>query len=232
MEKRCFAHAPYLVNPASGDPDLRDRSSELLVDQLERARLLGLAGVVVHPGAHGGDGPEKGLRRAAVALAAVLERAPEGPRLLLEVTAGQGTVLGSSFRELGRLLEELPRDRVGICWDTAHLWGAGYDLTTDEGWEDLWGEFTARTGETAPLLVHLNDTVVERGSRKDRHERIGHGALGAETFRRVVTDPRLAGVPMVLETPKGPPGEDWDREALDLLRRLCRDSTPRIGDSR
>ncbi len=220
LEGRCFAHVPYLVNVASGDAGLRKRSAALLADQLERARLLGLAGVVLHPGAHGGDGVEVGLARAAETLAGVLEAARPGPLLLLETTAGQGTVLGSVADELGSLLGRLPRDRVGVCWDTAHLWAAGYDLATEDGWQALWEEFVSGTGEAVPRLVHLNDTAVERGSRRDRHERIGYGVLGEAVFRRIVTDGRLGEVPMVLETPKGPPGGDWDREALELLRRL------------
>jgi deoxyribonuclease-4 len=217
-----FAHAPYLVNVATGDRGLRKRSRDLLVDQLERARLLGLDGLVLHPGAHTGDGPKIGIGRAVKVLLAAMERVPEAPPLLLEVTAGQGTTLGRSFTEIADLLKPLPPDRTGVCWDTAHLWAAEYDVVAEEGWERMWDELRNPTGRRVPDLVHLNDTNVELGSRVDRHERLGHGKLGFDTFSRIVRDPRLARVPMVLETPKGPDEVTWDREALEFLREAAR----------
>ncbi len=225
-----FAHAPYLINVAAPDDALWKRSVDLLADQLDRARLLGLAGVVLHPGAHTGSGVEAGIRRAAEGIGRALEAAPGAPPVLVEVTAGQGTTLGSRLEEIGALLELLPEDRVGVCWDTAHLWGAGHDIAGEEGWEALWREFRSRTGRLRPDLLHLNDTNVALGSRKDRHERIGHGVLGVATFARIVRDPRLASTPMVLETPKGSDGQSWDREALELLRRLALEPTETAGD--
>ena len=220
LEGMCFAHAPYLINVAAPDDGLWERSVALLADQLERARRLGLAGVVLHPGAHTGSGVEAGIRRSAEGIARALDRVPEAPPVLVEVTAGQGTVLGRSMEELGAILRELPGERMGICWDTAHLWGAGHDIATAEGWEGVWRDLKAQTPFEVPHLIHLNDTNVELGSRKDRHERIGHGVLGATAFARIVRDPRLATTPMVLETPKGD-DDSWDREALELLRRLA-----------
>ena len=139
----------------------------------------------------------------------------------MEVTAGQGTCLGSCFDEIAFLLARLPADRTGVCWDTAHLWGAGYELTTESGWERVWAEFRDATGRDRPDLLHLNDTDVEVGSRLDRHQRIGHGRIGADGFSRIVRDPRLQTVPMVIETPKGPDEVTWDREALELLQTLA-----------
>ncbi len=215
---RVVAHAPYLINVASPDDALRNRSIALLVDQLERARELELAGVVLHPGAHTGSGVAAGVERAAAGIAEALERAPGAPPVLVEVTAGQGTVLGADLAEIGAILDRLPRERSGTCWDTAHLWGAGWEITRADVWEALWEAFAAATGRERPDAVHLNDTNVPLGSRKDRHERIGYGLLGEETFRRIVCDPRLVETPMVLETPKGPDEVSWDREALELLR--------------
>jgi len=219
-----FAHAPYLPNPASGDRRLRRRSRDVLIDQLERARALGLAGVVVHPGAHTGGGIEAGIERAAGCLGEVLAATPGAPPLLLEVTAGQGTCLGADFSELGALLSRLPTDRTGVCWDTAHLWGAGHNVASRNGWEKVWRDFRRATGRTGPDLLHLNDTDVELGSRRDRHQRIGLGRIGTAGFARIVRDPRLRTIPMVLETPKGPDEVSWDREALMLLRDLVDDS--------
>jgi len=220
LAETSFAHAPYLINMAAPGDGLWERSVALLADQLERARLLGLAGVVLHPGAHTGSGVEAGLRRSADGIRRALERVPSSPPLLLEITAGQGTVLGSCTEELGAILTGLPDDRVGVCWDTAHLWGAGYDIRGEEGWETVWQELGTHTGFARPALIHLNDTNVEVGSRRDRHERIGRGMLGVETFARIVRDPRLGATPMVLETPKGD-DDNWDREALELLRHLA-----------
>lgn len=218
-----FAHTPYLINVASGSRDLWRRSVELLKAQLVTAQTLGWAGVVLHPGAHGGDGVGVGLDRATRGLATAIEDVPEAPPVLVETTAGAGTVLGASADEVGRLTESLPADRIGVCWDTAHLWAAGYDISEDQGWDGVWRLFVGAAGR--PSLLHLNDTGVELGSRKDRHARIGHGRLGEATFARVLNDPRCENVPMVLETPKGEDGVSWDRQALQLLRCLVGEST-------
>ncbi len=213
-----FAHAPYLVNVASGEPDLRGRSLDLLAGELARSEALELAGVVLHPGAHRGDGRDVGIERAAAGIVDALARVPGRTPVLVEVTAGQGTTLGRDLADIAELLQRLPAPRAGVCWDTAHLWAAGYDVASEEGWERLWLEFREVTGRSAPDLVHLNDTEVEIGSRRDRHARVGYGRLGYDTFARIVTDRRLATVPMVLETPKGPDDITWDREALEFLR--------------
>lgn len=217
-----FAHAPYLINIAARDVTLRRRSIDLLLDQLARAELLGLAGVVLHPGAHVGGGAEAGLQRCVTALEEALERAATSPPILVEITAGQGSALGRSLAEVAFLIERLPAERTGVCWDTAHLWAAGYDLASLDGWEHLWQESLSLLERGVPDLVHLNDTEVELGSRVDRHARIGYGRLGFDTFSRIVRDSRLASVPMVLETPKGPDEEAWDREALEFLRAAAR----------
>ncbi len=214
-------HTPYLINVAAPAEALWERSIGLLTEQLRRAELLGLAGVVHHPGAHTGSGVETGIERAAEGMRRALDAVPGSPPILIEVTAGQGTVLGSTMEEVGALLDRLPAGRAGVCWDTAHLWGAGFDIVGEAGWEALWTAFQEATGRTGPDAVHLNDTNVELGSHRDRHARIGHGALGEATFARIVTDSRLTNVPMVLETPKGPDEVSWDREALALLRRLA-----------
>ncbi len=220
----CFSHTPYLINVASGDDQLRVRSADLLADQLRQAHRLDLAGVVLHPGSHRGCGVVAGIKRARDTIGEVLEREPLAPPLLIEVTAGQGTNLGCGFAEIGAILDGLPAARVGVCWDTAHMWGAGQDLVSEQGWEGVWREFTELTGRTAPELVHLNDTAVELGSRIDRHQRIGHGKLGFATFKRLLRDYRLAGIPMVIETPKSPDEVSWDREALQFLRQAAVES--------
>jgi deoxyribonuclease-4 len=141
----------------------------------------------------------------------------------MEMTAGSGTAIGASFEEMALLLNALPREvqgRVGVCVDTAHVFAAGYDLARD--YDGVWRRFDDTIGFERLGLLHLNDSKVPLGSRRDRHELIGKGAIGAAAFRRIMTDPRLAPVPKIIETPKGDDAERSDRRMLALLRRFAR----------
>ena len=233
------AHASYLINPASPDGELREKSVAALAVELERAAALGLAGVVVHPGSHVGSGVDAGLDRVAGAVADVLGRTAEsagGCELWLENTAGQGTALGADLAELGTIFAAVParhRGRLGVCFDTCHAFAAGYDLRTAGGYagcfEEL-GAALAPLGEAGPdgldrlRCLHVNDSKTPLGSRVDRHEHIGLGTLGDDAFRRLVTDPRLFGKPFVLETPKkdNEAGVPWDTVNVGRLRGLAR----------
>lgn len=213
----CFAHAPYLLNLASEDEVLRRRSVDTLVEELERARELGLAGVVLHPGSAGTTSrPEAEARCRAAVTEAVGRSGRPGARLLLEGTAGMGGQLGTTPHELARLVEPALRTRVGVCLDSAHLWGAGYDLRAD-GWSRVLAELGESWGVAAPDLVHANDSPVALGSRRDRHAPPGEGVLGEVFYRCLLADERLVGTPLVLEIP---PGEDNELvgAALDRLR--------------
>jgi deoxyribonuclease-4 len=215
---RCFAHAPYLLNLASADVSLRERSVGVLVEELTRAGRLGLAGVVLHPGSGGATDRRDAQTRCRDAVTAALERAGESAaRLLLEGTAGAGGLLGRTPAELRLLIEDSLRPRVGVCLDTAHLWGAGYDLLHD-GWDRVLDEVGEWWARPAPDLLHANDTTVELGSRRDRHAPPGQGKLGAGFFRRVLADSRCADLPMVMEIPPG----EGNREVKSALRRLRR----------
>lgn len=218
---RCFAHAPYLLNLASDSEDLRRRSISVLVEELESADALGLAGVVLHPGSAGSGGRQDAEARFRAALMEVLGSAGKGDAaVLVEGTAGAGGQLGRSVRELAGLV---PHDEgecartVGVCLDLAHLWAAGYDLHGD-GWEVALAEVRDYWGVPAPHLLHGNDTPVECGSRKDRHVPPGEGALGEGLFRRLLADPRIAETPFVLEIPPGTRNQ-LVASALDRLRR-------------
>jgi deoxyribonuclease-4 len=214
----CFAHAPYLLNPASEDRVLRERSVAVLVEELRRAGALGLAGVVLHPGSAGAGDRREAEARCRASLAEAVDRAGTGAAmLLLEGTAGAGGQLGRGPAELARLVEAAGRSRVGICLDSAHLWGAGYDLLHD-GWERALAELAEHWGVQAPHLLHGNDTTVELGSRRDRHAPPGDGRLGERFFRSVLADGRCAGLPIVLEIPPGE-GNALVRRALTRLRR-------------
>ena len=216
--ERSAAHDSYLINLASPDPVLRAKSIESFRCELRRCETLGIDLLVSHPGNYMDD-RANGLARNSDAIIESLEQTPGRTMLLLETTAGQGTVLGATFEELAELLDRLPpavAARVAVCADTAHLFGAGYDLVDD--FDGVWARFDDTLGMARLRMLHLNDSKVPLGSRKDRHELIGEGAIGSEPFRRLMTDARFALIPKVIETPKLDDAEITDRRMLDLLR--------------
>ena len=221
------SHCTYLINVAAAEETKRQKSIESLTAEMERSAGLGLDAVVLHPGAHLGAGVEAGLDRAAHSLEQVLSRNKNKfPRLLLETTAGTGTSLGSRFEELGvlirRLLRRLGDDvKVGVCLDTSHVFGAGYDIRTAQALEETLETFDREIGISHLTLLHLNDSKPDLGSRKDRHEHIGLGKIGVNGFRAVMRSPALADIPKVLETPKELDGRPMDPVNLDRLRELA-----------
>lgn len=215
------AHASYLINLCSPKPDVHAKSQVALGDELARCGALGIPGLVMHPGAHLGEGEDAGLDAIARALdavhAAVLDVTA---RVLLENTAGQGTVLGASLAHLARIRASVDAPaRVGVCLDTCHAFAAGYDLRDEGGYEAFVAEVEATVGLDAVAAVHLNDSVFDLGSRKDRHATIGEGALGAQAFARWLRDPRWGDVAQVLETPLGDDELGHQRD-LATLRSL------------
>ena len=216
-----FAHALYLINLATPDDALWQKSLDALTDDLERCELLGLPGLVIHPGSHMGSGEETGIARIAAALDQVHDRLlGYGVQVWLEVTAGQGAHLGYTFVQLRSMLDNVKDpERLGICFDTAHAFAAGYELRTRQGYEGTWTEFDEVLGLGRLRAIHLNDSKRELGSRVDRHEHIGQGLLGLEPFRFLLNDSRFRGIPMTLETDKGPDLAE-DKENLALLRSL------------
>jgi len=206
-----FAHNSYLVNLASQDAEMFATSVRAMTAELERAEALGLPFIVMHPGSHGGAGEEAGLRRIVEGLDEIT-RATKGfrCRMALEVTAGQGKSLGYRLEQLAWLLESVRDEtRFGICLDTAHLFAAGY--------RDTMNQVEKLFGVRRVLGLHLNDSKIPLGKRVDRHEHLGEGEIGLDTFKWIVRDPRWAATPMVLETPKS---EDM-REDIDNLRKLA-----------
>jgi deoxyribonuclease-4 len=216
-----FAHALYLINLATPDDALWQKSLDALADDLERCELLGLPGLVIHPGSHMGSGEEEGIARIAAALDEVHKRLPGYEvQVWLEVTAGQGAHLGYTFEQLRAMIDSVKApERLGICFDTAHAFAAGYELRVPEGYEATWAVFDQVLGLDRLKAIHLNDSKRELGSRVDRHEHIGKGLLGLEPFRFLLNDPRFRGIPMTLETDKGPDLAE-DRENLEVLRSL------------
>ncbi len=212
------AHDSYLINLASPDPALREKSIASFAAELRRCHALGLDALVSHPG-NFMDERASGIARNADGIVQALEQEVGPTRLLMELTAGQGTVIGSTFEEMADLLGRIPatlRKRVGVCLDTAHVFAAGYDLTNDCA--GVFTKFDDVLGLDQLGLLHLNDSKVPLGSHKDRHELIGVGLIGEGAFRAIMTDPRLATIPKVLETPKGDDMVTNDRAMLSLLR--------------
>lgn len=221
------AHASYLINIASPDPALYRQSVEALIVEARRCQELGIPYLVLHPGAHIGSGMDQGHDQAVRALQEVSAALQESRILiLLETTAGQGTALGGDLASLAYLLEGAAADNhYGVCFDTCHAFAAGYELRTEEGYQQTMGEFDARIGLDRLRVIHLNDSKYPLGSHRDRHEHIGEGHIGLEGFEHIVADPRLNGLPGILETPKS---EDLheDRENLAKLRALTGVHTP------
>ncbi|MBZ0160148.1 deoxyribonuclease IV [Candidatus Methylomirabilis sp.] len=216
------AHSAYLINLASTDPALHQRSMAACLEEIERAEALSIPYLVIHPGAHMGAGEEAGLRQVANSFRELLMRT-KGCRVqvVLETTAGQGTTLGHRFEQIALLLDQigLP-ERTGVCLDTCHLFAAGYDIRTPEGYDAVVHVFDRIVGMPSLKVIHVNDCKKELGSRVDRHEHIGKGTIGLDAFRCLVTDPRLRGIPMIIETPKDNNFVTADRQNLETLRGL------------
>jgi deoxyribonuclease IV len=213
-----IAHDSYLINLASPDEALRRKSIESFVCELKRCAALGLTYLVSHPGNYMDD-RESGIARNADAISEALARAPGNTVLCMETTAGSGTSLGATFEELADIIGRVPephRSRIGVCVDTCHIYSAGYDLVG--AYDDVWARFESALGWERLRVMHLNDSKTPFNSHRDRHELIGFGSLGEEPFRRIMTDPRLARVAKVLETPKLDNDMLTDSCMLHLLR--------------
>ncbi|MFN8593090.1 MAG: deoxyribonuclease IV [Thermomicrobiales bacterium] len=215
------AHDSYLINLASPDDALRERSIGAFQDELERCHLLGVPWLVSHPGAHMTSGVSAGAKRVADAINLIYDRRPDlKVTVLLETTAGQGTTLGRSFEELAEILASVEdQSRVGICFDTCHVYAAGYDIRDETGYDATMRTFDETIGLARLRVFHFNDSKKGLGSRVDRHAHIGAGELGIEPFRRILNDPRFAQRPGILETPKDDDPAD-DQRNMATLRSL------------
>lgn len=221
-----IAHDSYLINLASPDDTLWEKSLQAFGHELDRCEMLGITALVTHAGAHMGSGEDVGLERIAAGLERVLlERPEQNVTVLLETTAGQGTCLGYSFEHLGKVISLVSverQPRVAVCWDTCHLFASGIDFSDEHKYEKMIEEFDRLVGFDKLRAIHLNDSKKGLGSRVDRHEHIGQGALGIEPFRLIMNDPRLSHLPKVLETPKDDQLTE-DKMNLAVLRGLVRE---------
>lgn len=211
------SHASYLINLASVKDDLWLKSRAAHADELLRAHAYGVRHVVLHPGAHTGSGVDAGIHRIAEALNRIHDATPAASdtMTLLELMAGQGTVIGRNFSELRRIIELVEdKTRVGVCVDTCHAFAAGYELRTSDGYAALMIEIEQEIGLAKVGCWHFNDSKGKLGSHVDRHEHIGEGEIGLEGFRHIINDPRWYNVAMLLETPK-------DEDLVDDVKNLA-----------
>jgi len=215
-------HHGYLINLGSPKAFMLRKSRKAFLDEIQRAELLGVDGLIFHPGAHLGSGPELGLRTIGESVRKSLEAVPDGTvRLLLENAAGQGTALCSTLDELKTVLAAVDApDRVGVTLDTCHLFAAGNDFRTEEGYGQLVDRIESTIGVDAVRAFHLNDAKAPLGSHLDRHENSGKGEIWTPGFAHLVSDPRWENVPGYLETPLDDRGYDRYAEDLALLRTL------------
>lgn len=221
------SHASYLINLASPDDELWKKSIDAMVVELQRAHLLGIPYVVVHPGSHTTSSEQAGLSRVVQGVDETLAQTSDiDTTILLENTAGQGSNLGWQFEQLATILSGVRNpDRVAVCFDTCHALAAGYPLAEPKQFKATMKSLDDTVGLSLVKAFHLNDSKRELGSRVDRHEHIGHGHLGLEPFRNLLNDRRFRQVPMYLETPKEKhpdSGEEWDVVNLRTLRSLIR----------
>ncbi len=215
--KPVAAHSSYLINCASPDRPIRRKSWEALADELGRCERLGIPALIFHPGSH--EDESEGIRLVGEAMTRALEEVPGRARLLLETTAGQGTSLGWRFEQLAAMRDAVPaklRRRVGVCVDTCHVFSAGYDIASEDGYEKTIEALDGAVGLSNVGAFHLNDSKRPLGCRVDRHEHIGEGTLGLPPFRRLVNDPRFAELPGFVET------ESRFKENIEVLRGLVR----------
>lgn len=193
------AHGSYTMNLCSGQEETRKNGLDMLKQDLERMEFLPGNYYNFHPGSHTRQGSETGIRQIADALNQVMK--PEmRTTVLLETMAGKGSEIGGTFEELSQIMDRVDvPDRIGVCFDTCHVWDAGYDLVNDI--DGVLHHFDDVIGLSRLKAVHFNDSKNERGSRKDRHEKLGQGFLGMEAMKRIALHPRLQGLPFILETP-------------------------------
>jgi deoxyribonuclease IV len=217
------SHDIYLVNLASAPGEVREKSLVAFREEMERCARLGINKIVMHPGAHLGDGEETGIRRICEAFDHLFENVPEYKgKVLLEATAGQGSNVGYRFEHLRAIIDGTAfPDRFAVCYDTCHTFAAGYDITSPAGYKKTFAEFDRIIGLDRLHCFHVNDSKKGVNSHVDRHEHIGQGAMGLEGFRLLVNDPRFVKIPKILETPKGD-NDEMDVVNLKALRDLVK----------
>jgi len=213
-----IAHDSYLVNLGAPDDALRKKSVAGFIDELERCEQLGVPWLVTHPGSHVGSGEDVGIATIAKSIDEAHKACPGyNVKVALEITAGQGSNLGCSFQQMGRIFNSVKEnDRLRLCFDTEHAFAAGYDISNEEGYQRTFAELDEHIGLKRIVAFHLNDSLKPLNSRVDRHEHIGKGHLGTKTFERLLHDARFFGIAMCLETEPGPEMKDIAADLVTL----------------
>ena len=217
-----FGHASYLINLATTNLQFHANSIRALAEELVRADQLELPFLVLHPGAHVGAGEQAGLEKIVNSIDEVFRKIPNvKTKIALEITAGQGSYIGHRFEHLAHIIENVREpERLRVCLDTAHLFAAGYDISSESGVRKILREFDRVIGRDRLVAIHVNDSKTPCGSRVDRHEHIGKGRIGLDVFRFIMRSPRFRKIPKVLETPKS---KDLAEDVINLntLRRFA-----------
>lgn len=223
--KEVVAHVPFLVNLASPNKEIWRKSIDRLITEISRAEKFGVPFLVLHPGSYGNLTKKEGIKRVTQALGIVFQNFDRpSVKVLLETMAGQGTMLGSSFEEIAEILEKAARPEfLGICFDTGHVFMAGYDLRGYEGCEAVLGEFDKIVSLEKIGCFHLNDSKTRLGSRSDRHACIGEGELGLQVFHTLLRDKRFSNTPKILEIPER---DRRSKDNLEMLKKLSQVSNP------
>ena len=214
-------HDTYLINLCAADKQILRKSRAALKDELDRCEVLGVEYLNFHPGSHVGAGEEEGIKRIAESLNIIHEETKKyRVKSVLETTAGQGTAIGYRFEQLREIIDMVAKpNRMAVCIDTCHVFAAGYDISTERGYEKTFEDFDAIIGLDRLVAFHVNDSKRELGSHVDRHDHIGKGKIGKTGFRLLMNDERFRAVPKILETPKGPEMKE-DVRNMRLLRNM------------
>jgi len=219
-----FVHGVYLINLATDDQTMLQRSTSSLKSSLTTCAQLGIKGVIFHLGSHKGQGLDAVFDQICRACTEILDGTPPEAWLILENSAGAGGTIGSRFYDLGRIIREVGNERVKVCLDTQHCYAAGYDVATAEGLDLTMTEFEQEVGFDKLVAVHANDSKVDLGSGRDRHENIGEGHIGLDGFKRILKHPAFRDVPFLLEVPGFGEAKGPDKPNVDLLKRLRDDA--------
>lgn len=203
-----FIHAPYYTNLGSEKGSIRTPSINLISEELKRGGVIGAKYVVIHPGSAKDSNKDDALTRVIDGLIEILDGPPTTTKLLVENTAGQGSIVGNTFEELAEIIQRVGHPELGICLDTAHMFASGYDIRTPKGVSKMLDDFDRTVGLDRLKLLHGNDSKVGLGERKDRHEHIGKGKIGLKGFKALVNEPRLSEIDLIVETPPDKVAED------------------------
>lgn len=215
-----YVHAPYYVNLASAKPKIYNSSIRIIREELERSSKLGVTGMIIHVGSSKDMERKKALDKAVEGLKKIVTGYTGSTQFLLEIAAGSGNVIGDTFDEIAYMLKKIQpsaKQKIGICFDTAHAFASGYDLRTKKNVDTVIKEFDKKIGLDKLKLIHFNDSKVDFDAHIDRHEHIGKGKIGLAGFKALVNHPKLKDLDVILETPKE---DDWDKKNLKTLKDI------------